>query len=97
MSQIKYGTRVRPTQDYIDSLVLPGLGLRVGLGLGLGLGVRVRLTQVYIDSLLSPVLGLGLGVRVRLTQICIDSLLLAGVILCFNPNPNFLFISTQSL
>ena len=95
MSQIKYGTRVRPTQDYIDSLVLPGLGLRVGLGLGLG--VRVRLTQVYIDSLLSPVLGLGLGVRVRLTQICIDSLLLAGVILCFNPNPNFLFILTQSL
>ena len=43
---MKYGTRVRLTQVYIDSLLLPGLGL------GVGLGVRVRLTQVFIDSLL---------------------------------------------
>ena len=91
MSQIKYGTRVRLTSIYIDSLLLPGLGV------GLGLRVRVRLSLVYIDSLLLPGLGLGLGVRVRLTQICIDSLLLAGIILCFNPNPNSLFILTQSL
>ena len=41
---MKYGTRVRLTLVYIDSLLLPGLGV--------GLGVRVRLTQVFIDSLL---------------------------------------------